>query len=105
MTPEAPVPRPQWSIPPATLAFGEIPGFLRLCQMTRVLIAAGGGGDALAAAILHRTTPLAAPAVIATYAWDHLVTDPVPGPRRTADFTRLDPLAGRDRAFSAETRP
>lgn len=71
----------------------------------RVLIAAGGGGDALAAAILHHTTPFAAPAVIATYAWDHLGTDPVPGPRRTADFTGLDPLAGRDRVFTAGTRP
>jgi hypothetical protein len=73
--------------------------------MTRVLVAAGGGGDALAAAILHHTAPFAAPAVIATYAWDHLGTDPVPGPRRTADFTGLAPLAGRDRVFTGDTRP
>jgi hypothetical protein len=72
--------------------------------MTRVLVAAGGGGDALAAAILHRTVPFAAPAVIATYAWDHLGTDPVPGPRRTADFTGLGPMAGRDRVFTPATR-
>jgi hypothetical protein len=73
--------------------------------MTRVLVAAGGGGDALAAALLHHTAPFVAPAVIATYAWDHLGTDPVPGPRRTSDFTGLAPLAGRDRVFTAETRP
>jgi hypothetical protein len=73
--------------------------------MTRVLVAAGGGGDALAAALLHHTVPFAAPAVIATYAWDHLGTDPVPGPRRTGDFTGLGSLAGRDRVFTAETRP
>jgi hypothetical protein len=72
--------------------------------MTRVLVAAGGGGDALAAAILHHTIPFAAPAVIATYAWDHLVTDPVPGPRRATDFTGLAPLAGRDRVFTPDTR-
>jgi hypothetical protein len=73
--------------------------------MTRVLVAAGGGGDALAAAILHRSAPRAEPAVIATYAWDHLLTDPVPGPRRSADFTGLLPMAGRDRLFAPATRP
>ena len=73
--------------------------------MTRVLVAAGGGGDALAAAILHHTVPFAVPAVIATYAWDHLGTDPVPGPRGTGDFTGLAPLAGRDRVFTPDTRP
>jgi hypothetical protein len=73
--------------------------------MTRVLVAAGGGGDALAAAILHHSTPRADPAVIATYAWDHLVTDPVPGPRRLGDFTGLAPMAGRDRLFTPATRP
>jgi hypothetical protein len=73
--------------------------------MTRVLVAAGGGGDALAAALLHHTVPFAAPAVIATYAWDHLVVDPVPGPRSASDFTALAPMAGRDRMFTPGTRP
>lgn len=61
--------------------------------MTRLIVAAGGGGDAVAAAMLdaalHGDQD---PAVILTYAWDRLIIDPVPGPRGPADFTGLRQL-------------
>lgn len=57
-----------------------------------LIIAAGGGGDAITAAalapILHVTEP-----VILTYSWDRLMIDPVPGPRSADDFTGLRQLA------------
>jgi hypothetical protein len=54
----------------------------------RLLVAAGGGGDAIAAAVLASVQPGEAVAV-ATLAWDRLIVDPLPGPRRAADFTGL----------------
>lgn len=59
----------------------------------RLLVAAGGGGDALAAAIIHRMLcgddhkPH-----IATYSWDRLMVDPVPGPRDPSWFEHTDRL-------------
>ncbi|WP_405655483.1 DUF1152 domain-containing protein [Streptomyces sp. NBC_01386] len=62
--------------------------------MTRLIVAAGGGGDAVAAAMLDRALYGGSgdPAVILTYAWDRLLIDPVPGPRGPANFTGLRPL-------------
>ncbi|MFG2634219.1 DUF1152 domain-containing protein [Streptomyces sp. NPDC048362] len=74
--------------------------------MTRLIVAAGGGGDAVAAAMLH--TALYGDgdqAVILTYAWDRLLIDPVPGPRGAGDFTRLEPLTPAVRKVPAEARP
>lgn len=59
----------------------------------RLLIAAGGGGDAIAAAIIHRQLcgndhqPN-----IATYSWDRLIVDPVPGPRDPSWFHHTEPV-------------
>lgn len=69
--------------------------------MVRLLIAAGGGGDALAAAVVHTARRPGVPAVIAAYSWDRLLIDPLPGPRVPADFTGLGP---RGRVTPA-TRP
>ncbi|MDX3567847.1 DUF1152 domain-containing protein [Streptomyces sp. ID05-47C] len=74
--------------------------------MTRLIVAAGGGGDAVAAAMLH--TALYGDgdqAVILTYAWDRLLIDPVPGPRGTDDFTGLEPLTPAVWKVPAEARP
>lgn len=78
--------------------------------MTRLIVAAGGGGDAVAAAMLH--TALYgqddAPAVILTYAWDRLIIDPVPGPRSPRDFQGIKPLTphvGIVRAIAAPVPP
>ncbi|MER5371710.1 DUF1152 domain-containing protein [Streptomyces sp. NPDC002553] len=74
--------------------------------MTRLIVAAGGGGDAVAAAMLH--TALYGDgdqAVILTYAWDRLLIDPVPGPRGADDFTGLEPLTPAVRKVPAQARP
>lgn len=58
--------------------------------MTSTLyVAAGGGGDAIAATILARRDDPESPAHVATYSWDRLLIDPVPGPRGRDGFTGL----------------
>lgn len=60
--------------------------------MARTLaIAAGGGGDAITAAVLGRA--LAFEPVVMTYSWDRLIVDPLPGPRTRDDFHGLQELA------------
>ncbi|MHA5051569.1 DUF1152 domain-containing protein [Streptomyces sp. SD15] len=84
--------------------------------MTRLIVAAGGGGDAVAAAMLdaalYRADESAAlygadesPAVILTYAWDRLLIDPVPGPRGPANFTGLRPLTRSVWTVPADAKP
>jgi hypothetical protein len=73
--------------------------------VANVYLAAGGGGDALAAAILHRATTGDTPATILTYAWDRLAIDPLPGPRSISDFDQLRPLDGDNFAITADTKP
>ncbi|GAA3491387.1 DUF1152 domain-containing protein [Streptomyces cremeus] len=59
----------------------------------RLLIAAGGGGDAIATTMVHSALyGPRTPALVLTYAWERLVVDPVPGPRRPADFTGTVPV-------------
>ncbi|MFC4906923.1 DUF1152 domain-containing protein [Actinomadura gamaensis] len=78
--------------------------------MSRLLIAAGGGGDALAAALIHDATAVgrasaSEPAAIATWAWDRLAVDPRPGPRGTADFTGLGRIGAGVAVITEITRP
>lgn len=74
--------------------------------MTRLLVAAGGGGDAITAAVLHTALYGArTPALVLTYAWERLVVDPVPGPRRAADFTGTEPAAPDLALVTPQTRP
>ncbi|MFJ2891351.1 DUF1152 domain-containing protein [Streptomyces sp. NPDC087305] len=74
--------------------------------MTRLIVAAGGGGDAVAAAMLHAALyGDEDQAVILTYAWDRLLVDPVPGPRRPSDFTGLELLTQSVWSVPAEARP
>ncbi|MFD3328490.1 DUF1152 domain-containing protein [Streptomyces sp. NPDC058701] len=74
--------------------------------MTRLLVAAGGGGDAITAAVLHTALHGArTPALVLTYAWERLVVDPVPGPRRAADFTGTEPAAPGLVLVTPQTRP
>ncbi|MFI6979898.1 DUF1152 domain-containing protein [Embleya sp. NPDC050154] len=57
-------------------------------------MAAGGGGDAVAAAMIHAAEHgTDQEALILTYSWDRLLIDPRPGPRSAADFTGLETLA------------
>jgi hypothetical protein len=71
-----------------------------------LLIAAGGGGDAIAAAILHHALDddRGRPA-IATYSWDRLLIDPLPGPRDPASFTGLEPVGDLNFRVTADTSP
>ncbi|WP_416478739.1 DUF1152 domain-containing protein [Streptomyces sp. LKA04] len=74
--------------------------------MTRLIVAAGGGGDAVAAAMLHAALyGDEDQAVILTYAWDRLLIDPLPGPRRPADFTGLERLTPDVWSVPAQARP
>ncbi|MFI9600920.1 DUF1152 domain-containing protein [Streptomyces sp. NPDC052043] len=74
--------------------------------MTRLIVAAGGGGDAVAAAMLHAALyGDEGQAVILTYAWDRLLIDPLPGPRRAADFTGLERLTAAVWTVPAQARP
>ncbi|HJP66566.1 MAG TPA: DUF1152 domain-containing protein [Actinomycetota bacterium] len=69
-----------------------------------VFVAAGGGGDALATAMLHRAMSGGSDeAVIATYAWDRLLIDPLPGPRSPSSFTGLEPIGHHNFAVSGTT--
>lgn len=75
--------------------------------MTRLIVAAGGGGDAVAAAMLD--TALyggdGEPALVLTYAWDRLLVDPVPGPRGPGNFTGLRPLTPHVHTVPAGAAP
>ncbi|MER6975986.1 DUF1152 domain-containing protein [Streptomyces carpinensis] len=74
--------------------------------MTRLIVAAGGGGDAVAAAMLDAGLYGDEDrAVILTYAWDRLLIDPVPGPRRADNFTGLLPMTPAVRQVPAQARP
>lgn len=74
--------------------------------MTRLIVAAGGGGDAVASAMLDAALyGDDDQAVILTYAWDRLLVDPIPGPRGPADFTGLEPLTPSVWSVPAEARP
>jgi hypothetical protein len=72
---------------------------------TWLYVAAGGGGDALAAAMLHEARAPGQRAVVATYAWDRLLIDPLPGPRPAADFTGLEPVGAGLWQVTAHTAP
>ncbi|MGX5188441.1 DUF1152 domain-containing protein [Streptomyces avermitilis] len=74
--------------------------------MTRLIVAAGGGGDAVAAATVDAALYGDGDrAVILTYAWDRLLFDPVPGPRGPDHFTGLEPITPAVRAVPAGARP
>ncbi|MFE3059178.1 DUF1152 domain-containing protein [Nocardia sp. NPDC059239] len=53
---------------------------------TAIAIAAGGGGDAITAAMLAAAMAELGIAAIMSYSWDRFMIDPAPGPRERADF-------------------
>ena len=73
--------------------------------MATILVAAGGGGDAITAAALAAPLNLGEPVVIMTYSWDRLMIDPLPGPRAVGDFTRLNQRAPTVWEVTSHTRP
>lgn len=73
--------------------------------MTTLMVAAGGGGDAIAAAMLaaDKNTIGDTICAIASFSWDRLLIDPLPGPRYAADFTGLRQLGEHARIVTADT--
>lgn len=67
-------------------------------------VAAGGGGDVIAAALCAAVNDVAEP-VIAAWAWERLLVDPLPGPRGWADFDDLDQPVPGVQLVTAKTRP
>jgi len=70
-----------------------------------VYVAAGGGGDAIAAYALHVARSPDVRPVIATFAWDRLMIDPIPGPRALDDFEGLTAIDDLNSAFAPATYP
>jgi hypothetical protein len=69
-----------------------------------LLIAAGGGGDAIAAAIVHRALdPSNGRPSIVTYSWDRLLIDPLPGPRDPSSFADLQRVGAHNYRVTATT--
>jgi hypothetical protein len=69
-----------------------------------LLVAAGGGGDAIAAAILHHALGSSGPRpAIATYSWDRLLIDPLPGPRDASSFTGLERVGEHNYRLTPDT--
>lgn len=72
--------------------------------MQELLVAAGGGGDAIAAYMLATRFTSERP-TIATWAWDRLMIDPLPGPRSASDFEGLDNPSSGVHVITARTKP
>ena len=70
-----------------------------------ILVAAGGGGDAITAAALPVPLNLSQPVAIMTYSWDRLLIDPVPGPRSVQDFTGLSRPADNVWEVTQDSQP
>jgi hypothetical protein len=75
-------------------------------QHTRtLLVAAGGGGDALASLLMSdRLQPADHPIVVASYSWDRRILDPLPGPRSAADFDEARQLTPQNLEVTANSR-
>lgn len=73
--------------------------------MRTLIVAAGGGGDAITGAALAGTLGTTGPLVVMTYSWDRLMIDPVPGPRTAAEFDGLHQLAPHVLEVLATTTP
>ena len=58
-------------------------------RVSTLVVAAGGGGDAITGAVLAGPLCLTGPFAVMTYSWDRLLVDPLPGPRAAGDFTGL----------------
>lgn len=73
--------------------------------MRTLIVAAGGGGDAITGAAIASRQGNSGPPVVMTYSWDRLMVDPLPGPRIASDFTGLHQLAPQVLEVVATTTP
>jgi len=58
-----------------------------------LVVASGGGGDAITGAVISRRLAPDAPAVVMTYAWERLSPTSIPGPMSASDYANLRLLA------------
>jgi hypothetical protein len=71
---------------------------------TTLLVAAGGGGDALASLLVsHRLHADGEIPVVASYSWDRRILDPMPGPRLPTDFKGVRRLTPCNVEITAES--
>jgi len=69
-----------------------------------LFVAAGGGGDVLAATMLQRKLYGGGPLPhVVTYSWDRLMTDPEPGPRGVSSFVDLEAFGDHNFLVSARS--
>lgn len=73
--------------------------------MRTLIVAAGGGGDAITGAAIAGRQGTSGPPIVMTYSWDRLMVDPLPGPRIAADFAGLRQLAPQVLEVVATTTP
>src|SRR5260370_34910987 len=66
-------------------------------------VAAGGGGDVIGATMLHAAIGFSDQPQIATFSWDRLLVDPVPGPRNPTEFDRLQAIGRWNYRVTAAT--
>jgi hypothetical protein len=72
---------------------------------TTLLVAAGGGGDALASLLIsHRLVAGDKPPIVASYSWDRRLLDPLPGPRSAKDFEDAQHLTPRNVEITDKSR-
>jgi hypothetical protein len=70
-----------------------------------LLIAAGGGGDALASLLVsHRLLDDGKVPIVASYSWDRRILDPLPGPRFPDDFEAIRRLTPRNVEITTDSR-
>lgn len=68
-----------------------------------LFVAAGGGGDVIAASILRRKLGRPDDPYVATYSWDRRLIDPAPGPRDPSCFDGLVPFGLHNYVVSSST--
>jgi hypothetical protein len=72
---------------------------------TTLLVAAGGGGDALASLLVSRQLlDNGQVPIVASYSWDRRILDHTPGPRRPEDFEMSRRLTSRSVEITAHSR-
>lgn len=69
------------------------------------MVAAGGGGDLIGAAMVARAIQPAGPVWYASWSWDRVAVDPAPGPRGRSAFDGLRPVGRWNAAVTPASRP
>lgn len=68
-----------------------------------LFIAAGGGGDVLAASIVQRMLYSGPVPHVVTYSWDRLLVDPLPGPRGPSCFDGIQAMGDHNFLVTADS--